>query len=80
MPIAHFLPILPLISIKFFPSVNSPPTCSSFYSLYKFILLVIVFVISLFTPPKISSVKYQNICCFINSFHPYGDLNGSKIK
>ena len=59
----YFWPLIlkcpPLFSSQFFHlppvkmiyPINSPPTCSSSYSLYKCIWLVIVFVISLFVPP-----------------------------
>ena len=57
-----------------FSSVNSPRTCSSSYSLYKFIRLVIVFIVSLFVPPNMAPVRTESTrekySLFQNSFHP----------
>ena len=64
--------MLPLV--KFFPSVNFPPTCSSSNSLYKSIWLVIMFVISLFVPPNMATPRTESTRetygTFPNSFHP----------
>ena len=59
--------------VKFFSSLSSPLTCYSSKTLYKYIWLVIVFVISLFDLSEMPPVKAKNwekYGAFLNSFHP----------
>ena len=64
--------LLPLVN--FFSSINYPLTCSSSYSLYKFIQLTIVLVISLFAFLKMARIKakytLETYGTFLNSLHP----------
>ena len=61
------------LSRSFFSFLNSSPSCSSFYSLYECIWLI-MFVISLFVCSEDSfswDRKYfGKIWCFFNSFNP----------
>ena len=50
--------------------MNSSPTSSSSYSLYKYVWLIIVFVILLFTPQKMTPVWFYGISTIIGYLMP----------
>ena len=60
--------------VKFFSFVNTPLTCSYSYSLNKCIRLDIMFVISIFFPPKMNpegpKSTWEKYGTFLNSLHP----------